>query len=461
MADNRPNLLWIMTDQLRYHALGCSGDANTQTPNIDRLAAEGVACDAAFSHYPVCMPFRAGLLTGQYNNVNGVRIHGDLLPPDRRTIAHAFRQAGYRTSWVGKWHLASVSSLSGWTSGEDYWVHPFLRGGFEDFYGFDLSNHYYNTYYCTGDFVDPIKIDGYQTDGLADISLRYLSETAAALDQPWFHVLSFEAPHPGNGADGNWGFPAPPEFEDRFRPQDIILRDNVPQRTADDTRRTAAGYYAMIANIDHNVGRVLAWLQESGQAENTLVVFFSDHGEMLGSHGRPGKQVVFEESIHVPLILRLPGTIPGNTRHNELISGIDIFPTCAGLCQVSLLPEVQGVNHSLSLLGSDGHHRGDILIQWLGQSRYHWGNHPYRAIRTQRHTYCVSSAETNLEEGGVFRLLLDNIADPLQLHNLYGRWEAIDLQRELHGRLCRAIRESGEEPPDFIVNVAAELGLTC
>ena len=108
----RPNLLWLFCDQLRYHALACNGDRNIRTPNLDRLAGEGVRCTDAVSHYPVCMPFRAGLVTGQYAHVHGLRVQGDLLPPQRRTIAHAFRQAGYRTSWVGKWHLAGEHRLA-------------------------------------------------------------------------------------------------------------------------------------------------------------------------------------------------------------------------------------------------------------------------------------------------------------------------------------------------------------
>lgn len=109
-----PNVLWIFADQLRHHALGCNGDDDARTPNIDRLAARGLVCETAVSQCPVCMPFRGGLVTGQYCNVHGVRVHGDLLTPDRRTVAHAFREAGYRTSYVGKLHLASTNS--NWTT---------------------------------------------------------------------------------------------------------------------------------------------------------------------------------------------------------------------------------------------------------------------------------------------------------------------------------------------------------
>ena len=211
----RPNLLWLFCDQLRYHALACNGDRNVPTPNLDRLAAGGVRCTHAVSHYPVCMPFRAGLVTGQYAHVHGLRVQGDLLPPQRRTIAHAFRDTGYRTSWVGKWHLAGergAHHFGGW-QGQDFWVDPKLRGGFEDWYGFNVANNYYRTYYCRGDAIEPIALDGYQTDALTDLSLRYLSEFAGTSQQPWFHCLSVEAPHHGIGRDGRDGQPAPPEYE--------------------------------------------------------------------------------------------------------------------------------------------------------------------------------------------------------------------------------------------------------
>ena len=154
MAKPTPNVLWLFSDGLRYHALSCNGDPNIQTPHLDRLAAEGVRFTEAFSHYPVCMPMRAGLVTGQYAHINGLRVHGDLLPPGSHTVAHSFRAAGYRSSWVGKWHLAGEHGLNmlgrGW-QGEDFWVDPQLRGGFEDWYGFNLSNHYYRTIYSHGD----------------------------------------------------------------------------------------------------------------------------------------------------------------------------------------------------------------------------------------------------------------------------------------------------------------------
>ena len=457
MRSDRPNVLWLFADQLRHHALACNGDPNARTPALDRLAAEGVACDLAVSQCPVCMPFRAGLVTGQYGHVNGLRVHGDLLAPGCRTVAHAFRDAGYRTSYVGKLHLASTNS--NWTTGDEFWIHPDLRAGFQDFFGFDLSNHYYNTHYCTGDECRGFKIEGHQTDGLTDLSLKYLAEAAIPSGQPWFHVISYEAPHPGggNGRNRYMPFPAPHEYEALFDPHALHLRGNVPDPQDDAVRRKTAGYYAMLAHLDCNVARILALLEKQRQKDNTLIAFFSDHGEMLGSHNRFDKEVAYDEAVRIPLVLRLPGTIPAGTRYTGAVSGIDIYPTCAALCGVPAFPEVQGMDLSATICGRNGPDRAEVLIQWLGKTRYGWGDYPYRAIRTARYTYCVSSSDVNERNGGHFRLLFDNEQDEYQLRNLFGKPEAIAVQRALHAQLCRAIEASGEVLPDFVAQVSRSL----
>ncbi len=446
-----PNVLWLFCDQLRYHALASSGDSNIRTPNLDRLAAQGVRWTNAYSQYPVCMPFRGGLITGQHAHINGVRVHGDLLQPTECTVAHAFRAAGYRTSWVGKWHLASNQGIEGWSNGADYWVHPYLRAGFEDWYGFDCSNHYYNTRYSHGESIwPPLKVEGYQTDGLTDISLKYLRETALHLDQPWFHCLSVEAPHGGTDDKGVMRNPSPPEFEEQFDPETIELRPNVDEGTAPKAREKLAQYYGQILNLDHNIGRVLDFLDENKLAENTLVVFFSDHGDLMGSHGMFNKSVPLEESIHIPLIMRLPGRIPEGRTIDDLISGVDIFPTTAGLCEVPRPPEVQGLDLSGAACGKGGLRQEEVLIQWLGKARYGFDDYAYRAIRTKNYTYAVASIPERC-------YLFDNCADPFQQHNLYGQAESTTLEKELIDRLCAAVIRSGEALPDFLLNRKKEL----
>ena len=444
MKPKRMNLLWIMCDQLRGQALGCNGDPNASTPNIDRLASEGVNFTRAFSQYPVCSPFRGGLVTGQHAHINGMRVHGDMLTSDRRTIAHAFGDAGYRTSWVGKWHLASLQGPEGIYEGADYWVHPALRGGFQDWFGFEFSNNFYRTRYSVGSQIwPPVELEGYQTDALTDLSLKYLSETAAGLDGPWFHCLSFESPHPGADAEGNVRNPAPPEFEARFRPEDIQLRENVPEGLREETRKHNAEYCAMVANVDYNVARVLDWLQDSGQADHTLVVFFADHGEMGGSHGRFDKLLPYEESIRIPLVMRLPGVTPRGAVLTEPISGIDLFPTCAGLCNVPVPAEVQGMDLSSLARGMDGPRQTEVLIQWLGAALHGFCDFQYRGIRSERYLYCVGT-EPDL------CLLFDNDADPWQMNDLFDDPSAAALRAEMHDRLCAAILRSGEDVPEFV-----------
>jgi arylsulfatase A-like enzyme len=252
-------------------------------------------------------------------------------------------------------------------------------------------------------------------------------------------------------------FPAPHGYEALFDPHALHLRGNVPDPQDDAVRRKTAGYYAMLAHLDCNVARILALLEKQGQKDNTLVVFFSDHGEMLGSHNRFNKEVAYDEAVRIPLILRLPGTIPAGTRYTGAVSGIDIYPTCAALCGVPAFPEVQGMDLSATLCGRNGPNRAEVLIQWLGKTRYGWGDYPYRAIRTARYTYCVSSSDVNERNGGHFRLLFDNEQDKYQLRNLFGKPEAIAVQRALHAQICRAIEASGEVLPDFVAQVSRSL----
>jgi len=188
-------------------------------------------------------------------------------------------------------------------------------------------------------------------------------------------------------------------------------------------------------------------------------VFLSDHGEMLASHGRFNKEVAYDEAIRIPLIFRMPGVIPPGRTYDAIASGVDIYPTCAGFCGVEVPAEVQGLDLSASLCGRDGPRRSEALVQWLGKTKYGWGDYPYRAIRTARYTYCVSSPQVNEANGGFFRLLFDNESDPYQMDNLFGRPEVADLQRDLHRRLVAAVVDSREPVPDFVEDLSRDLGI--
>lgn len=451
VRDRRPNVLWIVADQLRFHALGCNGDPNVATPAIDALAAQGVRCTNAFSHYPVCMPFRAGLMTGQYAHVNGVMRHGDFLDPNARTVAHEFGDAGYRTSYVGKWHLAPESGAAlvtpgGW-AGQDFWVHPRMRGGFQDWFGFNISNNYYETYVCSGDKVDPVRLVGHQTDALTELSSDYLRGVAAdcaAAGRPWFHVVSYESPHPGRGGTREDGlYPVPDEYRARHAPADLALRPNVPPASAADARQQLAGYYRLIEHLDAAIGRLLAALDETGMADDTLVVLLSDHGEMGGSHGLRNKQVPYEESLHVPLVLRWPGRLPAGSTWDHLVSGVDIGPTTMGLCGVPVPVGLGGVDHAAALLTPGTTPLRDaVLVQWE-DTRYAFGDHPYRAVRTRRYTHVVARDER-------FCLTFDHATDPYELDDLSRSDAAREVRRELDTMLLSELHRVGEDAPGYV-----------
>ena len=454
-----PNLLWIFVDQLRWQSLSRNGDPNLETPNIDRLAAEGVGFTRTASPCPVCTPARGAVMTGQYPSTNGIRYLGDLLPPGRPRVADCFREAGYHTSYVGKWHLSSQQNPIGHNEGAEYWVHPLLRGGFEHWHGFELSNHFWRTRYASGDLMwPPIELHGYQTDALTDLSLQVMDDARRSA-RPWFHVVSFEAPHHGSDQEGcslctvgdksHTRHPAPPEYEAMFPPEQIILRGNVPEDFHAVARSQQAQYCAMIKNLDDNVGRLLDWLDERQLREDTLVVFFSDHGEMGGSHGAFQKCSPFAESLQVPFMLRWPGHLAPGMEIGAPASLVDVFPTCAALCGLAVPPEVQGLDLSPVMRKETPRLRPASLSQWFGNPRY--GNlgglaTEWRGILGPSHSYAVYA------DGR--RWLVDDRNDPLQLRNLTGKPEHAALEREMHQLLCAQLQAAGEAPPTFVLAAA-------
>ncbi len=446
-AAPRPNVLWIVADQLRYQALSSSGDVNVPTPHIDRLVAEGVACTGAVSQYPVCVPFRASLMTGNLSPRNGTVRHGDYLPPGTPTAAHAFAAAGYRTSYVGKWHLAPETGASfvtpeGWI-GQSYWVHPDFRGGFQEWCGFNVSNNYWRNFVATGEEVKPEQLEGHQTDALTDRTLEMLARQPAGT--PWFHVLAYEAPHPGvGGTPRSPGYPVPDAYEDLVDPEALLLRPNVPADAEAAARVQLAGYYRMIRHLDDNVGRVLDFLDQSGLTGSTLVVFLSDHGEMGGSHGLRHKHVPYAESIDIPMVWRWPGVLPAGTVYGGPMCGVDVYPTTAALSGVATIDVAAGVDHADVLRHPTAPPlRDDVLLQW-DTPRFAFGDHPYRGLRTDRYTYTVG-------RDAPFCLLFDHDEDPFELSNRFGDPAAASVRADLQRRLEASLLEHEGALPEYVV----------
>ncbi len=360
----RPNILWVLGDELRAQALQCLGNAQVRTPHIDGLTptpATGIAgC-------PLCSPFRGSMLTGRWPH-QCVPGHDLPLPDGMPTIAHAFRQAGYRTAYFGKWHVDGFTNRPSNTRAAFQTVQRSRRGGFDCWLGYENNNAQYDCWVHghdeDGSEVPRWKLAGYETDELTDLLLNYLrrrasggrrpNEQPAAGDveaagasvrrEPFFAVLSVQPPHPP--------YVAPARFVSRFTAEEVVLRPNVPpvERVRARARRDLAGYCAMIENLDWNMGRILDGLRKLGLADDTVVVFFSDHGDMLGSHGRFLKCVPHEESIRIPFIVGSASDSFRPRRRRDgwcgLINHVDIPATTLGLCGIDAPAWMAGTDWS-------------------------------------------------------------------------------------------------------------------
>jgi arylsulfatase A-like enzyme len=344
----QPNIIWFIVDQMRGQAMSHRGDPNVQTPNLDLLAAQGVTFPNALAGTPLCSPFRGSLVTGQYPHRSTVPGHDFPLAEDMPTIAHAFRAQGYRTCWIGKWHLDGKRPGMNMKLEENQphrrKIPAERRGGFEDWWAYENNNRPFNCWIHTdrdGETVS-YRLPGYETDCLTDIMIDWLKKQVnERANQPFFGVLSVQPPHVP--------YIAPAENMRNYNPAKLELRRNVPQVgwVLDRARRELAGYYAAIERIDWNMGRLRAALEELGLDNNTYIIFFSDHGDMLGSQGQFWKTNPWEEAIRIPFIV----SGPDNSHQIYVdvqapLNHVDIAPTTLGLCGIEKPPQMVGTDYS-------------------------------------------------------------------------------------------------------------------
>ena len=340
MADpQRANVIWIFGDQHRAQTIGYAGDPNVATPNVDRLAMEGLRLNGV-AGCPLCCPYRGSLLSGVYPH-QAVPGHEHPLPDGQRTVAHAFREHGYHTGWFGKWHVDGYREREGRAG-----LHPIdreRRGGFDDWLGYENNNAQWDCWvhgHRGDESVEKYRLPGFETDELTDLFIDHLRERTRD-NRPFFAGLSVQPPHDP--------YVAPEQFAQRHSPGRVQLRPNVPHipRVLDQARRELAGYHAMIENLDWNVGRVRQALVDLGLEANTHILFFSDHGDMHGSHGQFRKTSPWEESIRVPMVfggVSNYGLVRGQAP--SLINHVDLAPTSLGLCGLPPADWMQGTDYS-------------------------------------------------------------------------------------------------------------------
>ncbi|WJH34800.1 sulfatase [Paenibacillus sp. CC-CFT747] len=328
------NVIWIFGDQQRAQAMSCNGDPNVSTPQMDILAATGVHFTSAVAGFPLCCPYRGSLLTSKYPH-EAVPGHQKQLPPEMPTVAHVFNDHGYDTAYFGKWHLDGFQEDKGRAA--MHIVPPERRGGFSRWVGYENNNSPWDCWVHGGEGEEAFhyRLPGFETDALTDLLIDYIREKGGARregrSQPFFAVLSVQPPHDP--------YAGPEPFMGRRRPAEIRLRPNVPavERVTARARRELAGYYAMIENLDWNLGRLREALESAGLARDTHLVFFSDHGDMHGSHGQIRKTTAYEEAIRVPFIMSGAQPYYDEYRNGLFpvpLNHVDIAPTTLGLCGI-------------------------------------------------------------------------------------------------------------------------------
>ena len=434
MTKKRPNIIWFIVDQMRGQATGANGDPNVFTPNLDNMAIAGTNFPAAVSGYPLCCPFRGSMLTSRYAHNHSVKIHEDRLDPSFETIVDVLNQNEYETIYLGKWHLAGIKEQGGRSvlrtvPGED-------RGRFDTWLGYDNNNSQWDCYLHGHDGEEQVphyRLPGYETDCLTDVALERIKERDKS-DRPFFMVVSVQPPHiPGLA----------PAKHRRYQAQQLTLRQNVPETSQAEARIALSGYYAQIENVDANVGRLMDELGKSNLTDDTHVLFFCDHGDQMGSQGRFGKCVPYEESIRVPFLIGggQPMAYDGRKSGNapSLLNHVDIAPTTLGLCGIDIPDWMEGFDYSHRRTGINFHERiglepNSAYLQLIGdrESSYAW-----RCVVTRDgwKYACIEQGEW---------LMFNLNDDPYEQNNLAFNTHYREKRREMKALLRKWIDETGD-----------------
>ncbi|MCC2684790.1 MAG: sulfatase, partial [Paenibacillaceae bacterium] len=329
MLNQKPNVVFVFSDQHRAEAVGYEGNPDVRTPNLDRLAAESLVFKTAVSNSPVCSPYRATLMTGQYPLTHGVFVNDVPIASHAVSLGEAFQQAGYDTAYIGKWHIDG--------HGRTTFIPKNRRKGFNYWKVLECCHNYNNSIYY-GDEEQLLTWEGYDAAAQTRDAEQYIRDRNK--DKPLFMVLSWGPPH--NPYDT-----APQPFRDLYDPALLSLRPNVQASYEAKSRQDLAGYYAHISALDSLIGDLADTLEQEGMAENTIFIYTSDHGDMIGSQGMEKKQAPWDESIRVPFLLRYPRRLGASSRQiDKPFNSPDIMPTLLGLCDAAIPDTVEGNNYA-------------------------------------------------------------------------------------------------------------------
>lgn len=435
MADTemaRPNVVVFFTDQQRWDTTGVHGNPCDLTPNFDRMAREGTHLPQFFTCQPVCAPARSCLQTGQYATTTGVFRNGIGLRPDAVTLAGCFRQAGYATGYIGKWHLAR-SRTSGAVPAEE-------RGGYDYWLGanaLEATSEPYHTVVFDGD-DRRVELPGYRVDALTDAAIRYVERNR---ENPFFLFTSFLEPHHQNHLDD---YPPPDGYRERYTgrwtPPDLAALGG-------SAHQHLGGYYGMVRRLDEAFGRLLDALKSLGLDHRTVVLFTSDHGCHFKTRNGEYKRSCHESSIRVPAALRGPG-FNGRGQAQGLVSLVDMPPTLLDAAGLPVPETMQGRSILPLLRGTAEDWPREVFVQ-ISEAQV------ARAVRTRRWKYSVNAPD---KKGGADigseryeeEYLYDLASDPYELTNLIGLDSHHAVAQAMRARLLRRMVAAGEAAPEIV-----------
>ncbi|HUT13735.1 MAG TPA: sulfatase [Thermoguttaceae bacterium] len=395
-APRSPNVLFVFSDMQRAYSMGCYGDANARTPRLDTLARQGARFDAAISNTPVCCSYRACLMSGQYAHHQGVMSNGVGFRPTVKCVAETFRDAGYETGYSGKWHINTPREMG-----------AELRYGFPDA---DTPFGFYRT-------------DRHSAN-VTDVAIKFIAEKSEG-EKPWLLCVSWILPH--------GPYKAPDGYREHF--SNITIPPNVPPGAAtENARQCLPDYYGMIESLDDEFGRLVAALEQAGVADDTIVVFSSDHGDMIGSQGLKAKRWPYEESARIPLLIRYPRSIKPGTVVADPIGSPDVYPTLAGLAGVKVPDGLDGADFSPLLRGESSEPPRDYVYLEMQYAYVPWPG--WRALRTRDLMYARTVDKP--------WLLFDLAKDPWQMKNLVDDPASQSLVKQMDDRLAAIMRQTGD-----------------
>lgn len=438
---SKPNLLFVFTDQQSFDMLGCYGNDQIQTPNLDRLAKEGVRFEYCISSNPVCTPMRGMLLSGQHPLKNGAFSNDIAMFPGKgQYFGEVMGDNGYRTGYVGKWHLYGGNRDRAIPAG------PY-RYGFDDVF---LSNNCALNYdpgvafYYDQKTGRKIKFNEWEVYGQTKQAEQFIKDAPA--DKPWALMVSWHPPHDHKGLK----YTTLPELEELYDPAKIKLRPS--QKDTPEVRKDMQGYMAMCTGCDIAFGRLMETLKKRGMDDNTIVVFTSDHGDLHDAHGRPWAKSFPEDlSCRVPLIIRYPKKLRPR-KSNLLVGTLDLMPTILGMMGLPVPEACDGQDLTQHIVSRNDDAVASVPLFYYAPS--------WRGVFTRDFTYSerCKDEKQKPEEGMDWNTLYDRKKDPHQLKNEFGNADYAAKQTELKALMHKWLT-AYEDPFVSTRELTAQMGL--